>query len=148
MEKEPIFVPLSDDVIQENTRSPEPLEVLGHITSLSTDPGESYHHRSTSKFPFIPCKNPSTLPDYHELKETDSSLNEVLDSLIPYLRDPSVTVPLPVFLGNSVYKNMSLDGEAIISRQDGVGNRKEFSWSRGLGIGYSPIKPKVLERSV
>ena len=76
------------------------------------------------------------------MEEIDSSLNEVLESLIPYLHDPSYTVPLLVYLGNSVYKKLSRGGEASTSCQYGEGNVKEFQWSRGLGIEYSPIKTR------
>jgi len=92
--------------------------------------------------PFNPLRNPISLPRFRELEETNSSLNEVLDPLIPYLRDPSSTIPLPDYLGNSVYKNLSWGGEANTSRQDGEGNGKEFSWSRGFGIEYSHIKTR------
>ena len=54
--------------------------------------------------------------------------------------DNSEDTDLQEILGNSMYKDLSRDGEASTSRPIGVGNGNEFSWSRGLGIEYSPIK--------
>jgi len=90
----------------------------------------------------------STLPGCHESKEIDSSLNEVLDSLIPYLRDPSTTIPLPIVLGKSLDKDLSHDNAPSTSRPVESGTREEFAWSRGLSIEYSSIKTCSARKNV
>jgi hypothetical protein len=90
----------------------------------------------------LPFRDTATLPGYQESEETDSSLNEVLDSLIPYLRDHSSTIPLPVYLGKSLYKKFATRWCNQHLSTCCFGHRKEYAWSRGLGIEYSPIKTR------
>jgi hypothetical protein len=81
-------------------------------------------------------------PGCRESKDNDSSLSDVLDSLLPFIRDQKSTIPLPVYLGKAVFED-STGGDkpdTTVSRIEGSG--KEFAWSRGLGIEHSPIKTR------
>jgi hypothetical protein len=79
---------------------------------------------------------------YRELEEDDTSLHAILNSLIPFIRDPKSSIQLPFYLGNFVLDSANCVGEERSSRPHVEGARKEFSWSRGLGIEYSSIKTR------
>jgi hypothetical protein len=80
------------------------------------------------------------VPGCRESEDHDSSLSVVLDSLLPFIRDNNSTVPLPVYLGNTVYDDTTCGGKASTSCTRPEGTGKEYAWSRGLGIEHSPIK--------
>jgi hypothetical protein len=88
-----------------------------------------------------------TLPGYHEPEDDEPSLHAVLDSLLPFIHDPNSSVQLPVYLGNSVIDPGVKSGESskTCSLAEGVG--KEFAWSRGLGIDYSPVKMRSARKN-
>jgi hypothetical protein len=66
----------------------------------------------------------------------------LLDSLIPFIRDQNSSVQLPVFLGKSVITPSVGDVEASCSCSLDEKGGKEFAWSRGLGLEYSPVKTR------
>jgi hypothetical protein len=79
------------------------------------------------------------IPGYQESKEGDSSLSVILDSLIPYLRDNSDPTPLPTFFGNRVVDPASLKGDLGEVSLPEAEPTKEYAWSHGLEIEYSPV---------
>jgi hypothetical protein len=72
----------------------------------------------------------------------------VLDSLLPFIRDQNSTVQLPVFLGKSVINPVVGDEEASCLCSIVEKGGKEFAWSRGLGLEYSPVKTRSAERNL
>jgi hypothetical protein len=80
------------------------------------------------------------VPGCRESEDDDSSLNVVLDSLIPFIHDNNSTIQLPVYLGNTCYDDPTSGGKASTSCTRSEGTGKEYAWSRGLGIEHSPIK--------
>jgi hypothetical protein len=54
------------------------------------------------------------IPGCRESEENDSSLFVVLDSLIPFIRDQKSTVPLPVYMGNSVFDDSNGGGGNLL----------------------------------
>jgi hypothetical protein len=67
---------------------------------------------------------------YREPEEDDTSLHAVLDSLLPFIRDPNSSVQLPVYLGNSVIRSANCVGEASLLVHMLKGQGKSFP---GLG---------------
>jgi len=86
--------------------------------------------------------SPSSLTGYQEPNEEEPSLSSVLNSLIHFIRDPNSFVQLLIFLGKSVITPSVGNAEAscLCSLYDK--GRKEFSWSRGLGLEYSHVKTR------
>jgi len=82
------------------------------------------------------------LPGCRDSYEHESSLSEVLDSLLPFLRDHQSIVPLLVYMGKVVYK-VSNSGDFLVTTGPRIEESgKEFAWSRGLGIEHSPLKTR------
>jgi hypothetical protein len=79
------------------------------------------------------------LPGYQESEEGDSSLSIILDSPIPYLRDNSDPTPLPTFFGNRVVDPTSFKGDLGEVSLPEAKPTKEYAWSCGLEIEYSPV---------
>jgi hypothetical protein len=113
---------------------------------LQSDPSLVFTVPSQSGYPtlllVLRMELPTSPPGYREPKEDDTSLSVVLDSLIPFIRDPNSLFKLPVYLGNFVLDSANCDGEAISSCPRAEGAGKEFTWSRGLGIEYSSVKTR------
>jgi len=78
-------------------------------------------------------------PGYREPEEDESSLNTVLDSLIPFIRDNNAAIKLPTYLGKALPDVVSLSEETT-SKSQPARDGKDFSSSRGLGIELSPLK--------
>jgi hypothetical protein len=86
------------------------VKVILTVPSLvTTVPSPSDH---TLGSPCPPIGVSSSPPGYREPKEDETSLNAVLDSLLPFIRDQNSTVQLPVYLGKSVLDPATCDGEA------------------------------------
>jgi hypothetical protein len=85
-------------------------------------------------------------PGYKEPKDEETSLSVVLDSLIPFIRDNDANVQLPIYLGKSVIDPVAGKGEASCLRSILVEARKEFAWSKGLGIEHSSVKTKSAQK--
>jgi len=115
VEKDSITIaPLGVETL-ENSKSPVHLVDKGIDSIPSSNWVEPNQSVSSQYFTFNPHEDPISLHGCHGTKETDSSLNKVLDSLIPYLRNPTSTIPLPIYLGKFVYENLSWDGDASTS---------------------------------
>jgi hypothetical protein len=117
----------------------------GH-NGLTISPGGPNQLDETNLLSLTPSGDSDRQPGYREPDEGDSSLSVVLDSLVPFFRETKSPVPLPVFHGSSVYGKTKCGGEASTSNlcEEGVG--KEYAWSRGLGIEYSPVKTRSAQK--
>jgi hypothetical protein len=60
--------------------------------------------------------------------------------LIPYIRDNHEPTQLPAYFGNAVIDPASFTGELCTEKSTQNESTKDFSWSRGLGVDFSPIK--------
>jgi len=72
-------------------------------------------------------------PGYREPEDDESSLNTMLDSLIPFIRDNNAAIKLPTYLGKALPDVASLSKENT-SKSQPARDGKYFSSSRGLGI--------------
>ena len=66
----------------------------------------------------------------------------VLDSMIPYIRDNHDLNQLSTYFGNVVIDPASFTGELCSENIPHNDSTKDFYWSRGLEIEYSPIKTR------
>jgi hypothetical protein len=106
-------------------------------STLPVDPLVSDPTQGSSPILFV---SSPTLPGYREPEDAEPSLEVVLDSYIPYLKDHSSLAQLPVFRGKAIQNTSSNVGEASGSRMVVGTKEKDFVWSHGLGFEISPIK--------
>jgi hypothetical protein len=111
-------------------------------THQPTQPLDDCHSPSPRPSSPVPQNSSSVFePGFREAEEGDSSLLEVLDSLIPFIKDKSSSIKLPTFMGKAIH-NASGDLEASTSKVKSGKEGKEYAWSRGLGIELSPLKTR------
>jgi hypothetical protein len=116
-----------------------PREPLQNLSSLQDSGFES-----SSNPP--PCIDLVIEPCFRESEEGEYSLNAILDSLIPFIRDSSAVIKLPSNLGKLLHSNADL--EATTSKHLPGVQGKEFSWSRGIGVEHSPIKTRSSQKKL
>jgi len=78
---------------------------------------------------------------YRESKEDDHSLNLVMESMIPFIKDNDDAITLPTFVGRKCIDTAE-SSEAAISKLKIERQGREFAWSRGIGTEISPIKTR------
>jgi len=78
-------------------------------------------------------------PYYREPEEDEASLNSVLDSLIPFIKDNKDAIKLPTYRGKALIEPSTIL-EATTSKDNLAKGGKDYAWSRGLGIELSPLK--------
>jgi hypothetical protein len=126
------------------------LGILPVLETLSTRPPSLVDHvlpPLSSSVDFSQVASPTPvesvpIPGCRESEEDDTSLSAVLDSLIPYLRDNNPPTKLPTYFGNAIFDPSTITGEISTTTTILVETTKDYSWSRGLGIEYSPIKTR------
>jgi hypothetical protein len=84
------------------------------------------------------------VPSNRRLEVGDSSINIVLDSLLPHLQGTEA-IKLPTFWGNSLLSTSDSAETSSSKHLSGV-KGKDFAWSRGLGVEVSPIKTRSFGR--
>jgi hypothetical protein len=80
-------------------------------------------------------------PGYRESEENAHSLNLVLESMIPFLKDNDDAIKLPTFVGRNCI-DLAESSEAASSKTKLERQGREFAWSRGIGTEISPIKTR------
>jgi len=72
----------------------------------------------------------------------DIPLRDVLDSLVPSYREALTLIPIPTYLGRYVIqpKKPGVASGCLDNIGDDLG--KYYSWSKGRGFEYSPIKTR------
>ena len=117
-----------------------PLDVREHTIASHTT-----SHSSVTKSPGDqPFKQEECyrLPRLSESEPSDSELNVVLDSLLPYYKEVLSPTPLPTYLGSSLFKFPSTDTSLGPSEISSTNPEKDYTWSRGHGFEHSPIKTR------
>jgi hypothetical protein len=66
----------------------------------------------------------------------------VINTLVPSYREASSPIPLPTFLGRKVTYREESSGDPGLVTKEGEGIGKDYTWSRGLGYEFSPIKTR------
>jgi len=130
--------------------SPGCLGILPVLERLSTRPPSFFYPilpplSSSVDFSHVASPIPvESVPilDCCEFEEDDTSLSVVPDSLIPYLRDNNTPTQLPTYFGNAIFYPSTITGEISTTTTILVETTKDYSWSRGLGKEYSPIKTR------
>jgi hypothetical protein len=72
----------------------------------------------------------------------DTNLGTVLESLVPSIKEVQSPITLTTYKGRSVYHRPEPDGGAGSSGSLVGVSRKEYMWSKGLGLETSPIKTR------
>jgi hypothetical protein len=92
--------------------------------------------------PAIPSLNSSLVEvGFREPEEDSSSLNTVLESLIPFIKDNDQALKLPMFIGRKCIDRGESSGQST-SKIKVASQGRDFAWSRGLGVEVSPIKTR------
>jgi hypothetical protein len=81
------------------------------------------------------------------LRRMRHSLNTVLESLIPFIKDNKEAIKLPTFLGRKCLDPVE-SSEATSSKIKPAREGKDFAWSRGLGVEISPIKMRSCRKKL
>jgi hypothetical protein len=76
-------------------------------------------------------------PGYREPEEDESSLNSVLDSMIPFIKDNKDAIKLPTYQGKALQDPSSLS-EATTSNSHSARDGKDYAWSRGVTPMFPP----------
>jgi len=80
------------------------------------------------------------LPGFREYEIGESSIEAVLDTLIPSYKEVLSPIPIPTYQGRNVYRKLEPGGVLGCSKKTGVGLGKDFTWLKGLGFEISPLK--------
>jgi hypothetical protein len=78
---------------------------------------------------------------FREPEEETSSLNTVLESLIPFIKDNDQALKLPTYMGRKCIDRGESSGKNT-SKNKLASQGRDFAWSRGLGVEISPIKTR------
>jgi hypothetical protein len=108
------------------------------IDTVSTEPFQT-------SSPVLNASSP-IISGFCEPEESKPSLEAVLNSFIPFLKDNSSFNQLPVFPGKALQVTSSIGGETSGSFLPEGTKAKDFVWSRGLGFETSPIKTQSVRK--
>ena len=96
--------------------------------------------------PLALLADPLMEPSFREPEENESTLNNVLDSLIPFLKDNEEAIKLPIFKGKAPLSPSSLAKTSTSNLKSK--KARDFAWSRGLSIELSPLKTRSTRKKL
>jgi hypothetical protein len=101
-------------------------------------------------FPLVVDGTGRELLGKREMETGESSLGEIIESLVPSYRDIVIKKPLPIFLGAQrlvARKKINLQEKGLELIHQGRGS-KQASWTCGLGSDVSPLKTRSARKKV
>jgi hypothetical protein len=87
------------------------------------------------------------LSDTRDSAPGDTTLGNILNTLVPTYKETLLPVPLPTFQGRSlIHRENLVSSSSTPCDNSGDTSGKDFSWSRGLGLESSPIKTRSAQK--
>jgi len=121
----------------------------GDITSMMVPPLDTSSPSFVCSSGPLQGLDPTPIqPGCREPEEGESSLSDILGSLIPYLKYSDPPILLPSYFGKALIILVNLSREVNVTPLAEDTNLKDYSWSRGRGIEYSPIKTRSLRKNL
>jgi hypothetical protein len=77
-----------------------------------------------------------------------SSITTVMNSLVPLSRESFSPIPLPTYIGNTYLAPPSSPGATTSSLTNPTDPPLNYTWSRGLGSDFSPVKTRSTRKKL